>query len=159
MDTILSIDALSKKELSTKEWLTYYKNVWQRNLIARTIDVDCDKVLLESNPAEMVRTDDQSRFVPVLERLELRKIALADCLKLNASIDRLLAMDSLDASYWSPEALKVSDEMMKATEEVAPTVSEEVAAEAVATEEVAAPAEMPDTIPEPESTSSPETQQ
>lgn len=143
MDSILSIDVLSTKSLTDKEWLIYYRNVWMRNVVARTIDVDCDAVLKANNPDEMVQNDNPNdfnkQFLPVAERLERRKIALADGIKLIASIDRLLAIENIPGTFWTEDALKVSDDMMRATDpNAAPvdTVVEEVAAAAVATTEV-----------------------
>ena len=141
MDSILSIDVLSTKSLTDKEWLIYYRNVWMRNVVARTIDVDCDTVLKANNPDEMVQNDNPNdfnkQFMPVAERLERRKIALADGIKLIASIDRLLAIENIPGTFWTEDALKVSDDMMRATDPnaVPATPVEEAAAAAVATTE------------------------
>ena len=40
---MLVLDGLTKKSYSPKEWLQYYKNVWGRNVIARTVDVKTDR--------------------------------------------------------------------------------------------------------------------
>ena len=115
---------LTKREYSPKEWLTYYKNIWVKNVVARTIDVDTDKVLKATDPEQMVPDNETGKLIPVKERLETRKIAIQDALDLIAGIDRLLAFykeapeGSTDTDkafvekYWSKDALKVDTDML-----------------------------------------------
>lgn len=127
---------LTSSKLSAVEWLHYYFNQWSRNAIARTIDVQSDMTLMEKNPNEQVQVDSQNpmelKFVPIAERLEMRKIALQDALNILESIESVMSHgigtdgnvveNGIENYYWSPEFLKVSDVMAKATQEPEPAV-------------------------------------
>lgn len=104
--------ALISKQFTAREWLLYYRNIWQRNVAAGTIDVHMDMATKADNPEFPVQNAN-GMTVPVKARLEERKISLEDTLKLLASIDQLLAMSDEDiAKMWTPEALKVAEDMM-----------------------------------------------
>lgn len=116
MTNMITMDILTKKEYSPRDWLIYYKNVWIRNTIARTIDVDTDRALKNVDPETMVDVPENGQVVPVKVRLESRKISVQDGLDIIAAIDRLLASlpegQTFESKYWSKEALKVDDDMM-----------------------------------------------
>jgi hypothetical protein len=99
------------KILTNREWLTYYRNVWERNLMARCIDVQTDTTLKAKEPDMMVQGDD-NRPLAVKQRLELRKIAVQDAVDLLAGIDAMLAKtdEEIVLSY-GVDALKVAEDM------------------------------------------------
>ena len=120
MPNMLTLDVLTQKNYSAKQWLQYYRNVWLRNTIARTIDVNTDQKLKKDDPKAMVIDAETGRPIPVAERLENRKIAVQDGLDIIEGIDRLLeaCQDSSEAGefekkHWSKEALKVDDDMIQ----------------------------------------------
>jgi hypothetical protein len=108
-------DALCNEAFSPAQWLNYYLNVWTRNLVARTIDVETDRQLKEIDPERPVQNDD-GRMVAVKERLEHRKILVQDGLDLVNAIKALIAIPEADfvAKTWSAEALKVDGDMLPA---------------------------------------------
>ena len=108
-----SFDTLTKQQYTAQEWMQYYKNIWVRNLVARTIDVKNDQKLKAKNPDELVMGEDGNPL-PVKVRLENRKIVVQDALDLIATIDELLAIsgDTFAATVWSEEALKVDEDML-----------------------------------------------
>lgn len=111
-DTMPSFDSMTQKNYSRREWITYYKNVWERNATARLIDVQTDTAKKAVDPEELV--DDQSgQNIPVKVRLEMRKMAVAEALEIVKATDALLALsdDELVAKT-SDEALKVAEDMM-----------------------------------------------
>lgn len=106
-----SLDALTHKVYSPKDWLTFYKNIWTRNLVARTIDVQNDMNLKAKNPDEPVEFPTPMGVVeiPVKQRLEHRKMLVADALEVLDVIDTILALGEpeIREAYWTEEALKV----------------------------------------------------
>lgn len=111
-----SMDALAKTKYTPADWLLYYRNIWSRNLVARTIDVYSDKVTKEKNPNETVASDDGAHM-PVKQRLEMRKIAVQDALDLIKSIDDLIAQgDKFEDMNWSDAALAIAPDMLKKPE-------------------------------------------
>jgi hypothetical protein len=54
-------DALCNEAFSPAQWLNYYLNVWTRNLVARTIDVETDRQLKEIDPERPVQNETQSK--------------------------------------------------------------------------------------------------
>lgn len=121
----LSIEAMVTKDYGTRQWLQYYKNIWERNVSARLIDVYTDTVL-KAKDANMP-TDEQDTDVagrpmfeannaimkPVKKRLEERKIALQDGIDILKGISAVLALDDAAiAKMCSPEALKVAEDML-----------------------------------------------
>lgn len=119
-----SIEALTTKNYTATDWALYYKNVWMRNAIARTIDVQSDMSIFANNPNQMVQVDSPNgrdmSFCPVTERIEIRKIALQDAIDIIKSIDVVLGTSDITGHYWSPEFLKVSPEASHAVMEAAP---------------------------------------
>ena len=113
IQTMPNMEFMVKANLTPRECLQYYKNVWTRNVVARTIDVACDQALKTKDPEELVANDD-GRQIPVKERLEHRKIIVQDALDLIAAIDVLLAIPEAEftAKVWSKEALKVDADML-----------------------------------------------
>lgn len=143
---------LTKNNYGPKEWLTYYKNVWTRNIIARAIDVQTDISALAIDPeGEVVEQDmmGNTKIVPIKERLEMRKIAIQDAQDIIDAIDALLvsANDTtvdFAQKYFSKEALAVQPEEKKSDESQAETtepVAEVVPAEEKKEEVAETPAE------------------
>ena len=112
-----SFEALAKTEYTFADFLRYYKNIWDRNLVARTIDVQTDTILKAANPDEKVQHEGQLMLVK--ERLELRKILVQDALDLIAGIDALAALspEEYKAKCLSKEALAVAADMIPAIPE------------------------------------------
>lgn len=115
--TMPVLDVLCKEELTPQQWLNYYRNIWVRNLVARTVDVETDIEMKKQNPEEKVLLDD-GREVTVKERLEVRKLLIEDALKIVRAIDKLAAIPAQEfaATVWSEEALKVASDMVEAEE-------------------------------------------
>lgn len=112
------LELMATKEYTPKEWLNFYKNLWTRNLVARTIDVQSDTLLKAQNAEEIVMTDD-GRQVKVGERLELRKIYVRDALSLIKAIDALneKTAEEFVEACWSDKALAVAEDMIPKKEE------------------------------------------
>lgn len=107
-----AFDAMTKIDFTPKEWARYYRNTWARNSVAKTIDVENDKQMKAVNPDEIVQNSD-GRMMPVKERLENRKIELQDALDIMRHAEALLALSDEElAAKWTPEALKVDEDMM-----------------------------------------------
>lgn len=117
-----SLDLLKDKSLTPVEWLTYYKNLWSKNCIARVIDVKSDKMIKDKDPMTLVTEYDTEfgqptgREVPVRERLETRKMMLRDAIKIHDSIAVLLddcKNEQIDFNdkYMSEKALAVDADM------------------------------------------------
>jgi len=117
--TMPSIKDLVETNMSPRHWLQYYKNIWTRNLIARTIDVQTDMTMKAKNPEEKVVSEDGSKYIAVKERLESRKILMQDAIDLLASIEVLLAVPENEfvAKFFSKEALAVAPDMIPKKEE------------------------------------------
>lgn len=111
--TMPSFDAMAKQEYTAKEWLNFYRNVWVRNLVARTIDVQRDRMLKELNPNKQVQLGDV--MMPVKERLEHFKMNVEDALAILRAIDllRCLDNDELEEKNWTPGALAVAPDMVE----------------------------------------------
>jgi hypothetical protein len=107
-----SAEALIKNEYTYQDFLRYYKNIWNRNLAARTIDVQTDIGLKAADPEQAVQHD--QTIMPVKERLELRKILVQDAIDLIAAIDVLAALTPEDyqKQALSKEALAVAEDML-----------------------------------------------
>jgi len=111
---------LVESELTVKHWLVYYKNVWTRNLIARTVDLQGDIEMAAKNPTEVVLSDDQTKTQTVTERIENRKMLVQDALNVVQTIGVLLdkandqAVDFLDM-FWSEKALAPATAEVKET--------------------------------------------
>ena len=115
MQTMITMDALTKNDYTPKMWLTYYRNVWIRNTVARSIDVVTDQKLKKEDPEQMVEEAGTGQIIPVKQRLEARKIAVQDGLNIIAGIDRLLTLPAdvnFEEKYWSKEALAVDEDML-----------------------------------------------
>lgn len=125
-----SIESLTRENFTATEWARYYKNVWMRNALARTIDVQSDINIMAKNPNQMVQVDSPSSrdvsFAPVAERLEMRKIALQDALDILESIEVVLGNADISGHYWNAEFLKVSPEASHAVMEAEPAAVTEV---------------------------------
>lgn len=114
MDPIQSMPnmvELTQKNFTPKEWLTYYKNIWTRNNVARTIDVMTDMVLKAEDPNQIVNSDD-GRSIMVKERLEHRKMLVSDGMKLIAAIDKLLESEDITKEMWNETFLAVAPDML-----------------------------------------------
>jgi len=121
LDNTPSIEEMLNKQISPAQWLNYYRNVWQRCLIARTIDVQSDLVLKAKNPDELVINMQTGQQLPVKQRLEDRKMLVSDALEILESIDYILNIHvksnvdgakTIAETYWTPEALKVAEDML-----------------------------------------------
>jgi len=92
MDPVQSMptmESLTQKEYSVREWLHYYKNIWTRNITAREIDIQVDIVAVEVNPEKPVICED-GEVRAVKDRLELRKKAIEDGINILKAVDSLL---------------------------------------------------------------------
>lgn len=105
-------ELLVTNKFTKRDWLNHYKNVWMRNSVARTIDLELDKMNAAIDPNIVVTMDGSRETVKVIRRAEMRKMALTDCLELLKAIDILLALsdEELDAR-WSEEAIKLNPEL------------------------------------------------
>lgn len=133
-----SVQFLSQTLLTGAEWINYYQNIWCKNTIARTIDVQTDMNALAKNPNEMVQADGGAgdprgmQFIPLATRLEHRKIAVQDALAILEAIKNVGEHADIEAFYWNDEFLAVAPEFAKATiteEEAAPVEGVAVATE------------------------------
>lgn len=116
--TLPTAAELAKRDYTPQEWLQYYKNIWTRNAVARTIDVKVDEAIKATNPEELVDSDtERGQAVTVKERLEHRKILVQDALDLCEAIEKLMqiAPEEFVKSTWSKEALAVAADMMPET--------------------------------------------
>ena len=116
METQITQADLTDKIFNYEEWLTYYLNIWNRNLIARLVDVEHDKKTKEMNPEQLVAAPD-GRPLPVKVRLENNKIGVQDAIDIIDNISKLLEdTGNKDVAflnkYMSKEALKVADDML-----------------------------------------------
>lgn len=104
-----SMDSMTQKVYSVREWFTFYKNTWLRNSAARAIDVYTDTVLLaKEGPEFMVEDGRTGQNIPVKIRLELRKMNVQDAIEIVKAADALLALtdEEIEAKCFSEEALK-----------------------------------------------------
>ena len=114
MQTLPPLRAMITENFTLSQWLTYYQNIWTRNLAARMIDVETDAALKTEDPEQEVQMDD-GRTVAVKVRLEHRKILVADSLALLSKIDALLALSPDDLKKkTSEDALAVAADMLPA---------------------------------------------
>lgn len=109
------------KDLSTHDYLNYYKNIWERNLVAKTIDVESDRIRKAIDPNEQVEyvKENQLFVIPVKERLEYRKDEIREVKAILEAINKMIATskDEYEAKYLSADALKVDEDMKPAAEE------------------------------------------
>ena len=107
-----SFNDLATKDYTYADMLRYYKNIWNRNLVARTIDMQTDITLKAADAEQLVQHENQ--MIPVKERLEHRKIMVQDALDLIAGIDALLALtvEQYTAQVLSKDALAVAADML-----------------------------------------------
>lgn len=140
------LEVMAKGNLEKKDWLRYYKNVWVRNLTARLIDVETDKVMKAADPEQVVLLDD-GQSVPVKVRLEHRKIMVQDAVDLIAGIDLLMALsdEELDKKAM-PEALVVDEDMKPKAEGAVVTPTNDDPAARGAVDEGQAPATTVDEV-------------
>ena len=123
-----ALNDLTKFIFTPKQWVTFYRNVWARNLINKTVDIECDKILKTQDP-EMV-VEHKSKMVTIGERLEFRKEALKEMIVIIKGIDVLLetVLDNnadFEKKYWSEEALAVAEDMLPKKEEETPATPED----------------------------------
>lgn len=143
--TAPAIGELINKDITNKQWLTYYRNIWRRNCVAASLDVVTDTEAKLKNPEEMVACEDQE-IRPVKARLEMRKEKLQTILNILKATETLIAIPEaeFEAKTWSTEALAVAEDMKPKPEETpAPTPTPEtpVQAPVVETPEAARPAQ------------------
>lgn len=109
-------ESLFQGTKTVKEWLTFYLNIWRRNVIARTVDMKVDEVRAAVNPNEMVMvhpgTQDMQQ-VKIVQRLDIRKQAVSDGLELVRTIEELLTLPEgeLEKTLWSEEHLKLNPDI------------------------------------------------
>jgi hypothetical protein len=99
-----SFDALCTKVYSLREWLTYYLNIWQRNLMASMTDAMHDSLVLAADAGAL--TEGQQDLVPdgkggarqktMAERLEQRKAQAQRANSIIAAVNALLALSDDD---------------------------------------------------------------
>lgn len=137
-----SMDALTQKLYTAKEWLTYYRNIWLRNTLARAVDVQVDIKNKETDPEQDVPLA-SGEIGPVKVRLEERKLAVRDARAFVEALDILLATTESDPemnSVIGDDALAVAKDMIpKQPEEVTPAepAAEKVTAEPMSEEKPA----------------------
>lgn len=108
----------TQKIFTNTEILFYYRNLWKRNVVARAIDVVTDTAKKAVNPEEEVEYIDpitrQVTYMPVKERLELRKVLVKEAQELLTAIDSMLATKEEDFynTYFSEKALAVAEDMI-----------------------------------------------
>ena len=144
MQTMPPLDDMIKKEVTAKEWLLFYKNVWTRNAMARAIDILTDKEAKAIDPEQPVAHNNE--IVAVKVRLEDRKIALQDALDIINAVNKLLEIpdEEFDAKVTSKEALAVDEDMIPKEEPTPEVITEAVPEGVTATaEEVLAVEETP----------------
>ena len=108
---------MAKNNFTNKEWLQFYKNVWNRQAVAQAIDVETDKVRKAENPEQTV--EDDGELVTVKVRLENRKIKIQNSLDILSAIATLekIEDDKFNELVFSKEALKVDEDMLPKKEE------------------------------------------
>lgn len=148
--TMPTMSALVRETFTRREWLNYYLNIWQRNIAARIIDTESDRIAKEINPEAMVELNANQPEVAVKVRYEIRKQAVKDARGIIEATQSLLTKtDEELALLDGDDALKVSDDMLPTPAPVLPT-EEETAAQAVIDAQ-SAPAEevTPEAVVEP----------
>ena len=115
-----SLQDICTQDYPPQNWIMFYKNTWQRKLIAQTIDVNTDTKLKAQNPELMVNHETDAMGNPtqiaVKYRLELRKQQLATIMLILDSINDLSKLDSVQlAAFWTPEALATAPEILAET--------------------------------------------
>lgn len=118
---------MTQKAYTPKEFITYSRNAWTRNLIARLVEVEVDIAMAKKNPEEMVIFQmpmTRELFeMPVKQRLEKNKLLVQEALDYMAAGATLAALDDAGfAQKISPEALAPAPE--KKVEETKPAASE-----------------------------------
>ena len=109
-------ESLLEKKRTVKEWLDYYEASWTRNVVARTVDMMVDEARVAANPNEMVfvhpGTEDM-RQMKIIQRLDMRKQAVADGLEILHSIKSMLALPEgeVESRLWSEEHLKLNPDI------------------------------------------------
>lgn len=120
-------EILATKILTKKEWLTYYKNMWTRNCISRAVDVEVDKARKINTPDMTFFNQQTGQVTTVAQNLEERKIKLQEGLEILAGVNALLETpeEEFEAKYYSPEALKVAEDVVAdLTPELTPEAEE-----------------------------------
>ena len=93
IQTMPSLDALTQKAYSRKEWLAYYKNIWTRNIAATSIDILTDTWLKAEDAEQVVPSDENpNRGETVKDRLEKRKDRMVTAKRLMKALEELSAM-------------------------------------------------------------------
>lgn len=98
-----TFDVLTKVLFTPKQWLNYYRNIWQRNMMGSMVDVMHDGGKPAGDSTIDNVTDDVGRAVvdektgeivkkTFGERLEERKSNVKRCAGVIAAIDKLLAL-------------------------------------------------------------------
>ena len=113
------MDAMLKNKYTLRDWINFYRNVWNRNLAACLTDVMADTQLLASDPNAvttekvtnavgqiMLGENGEVEYKTAKARLEERKLSVQNAVDLLAAIDALDALSDDDLTKaWSPEAL------------------------------------------------------
>lgn len=151
IQTMPSLDALTQKAYSRKEWFAYYKNIWTRNIAATSIDILTDTWLKAEDAEQIVPSDENpNRGETVKDRLEKRKDRMVTAKRLMKALEELAGMsdEEFAEKMMSDEALTpapdtVEEEVVTAEEntetkpqegavvEVATPATEKVVAEKV----------------------------
>lgn len=124
--TVNGVEAMAKNKYSRKEWLNYYRNSWNRNIVALTIDVQDDIARASKNEKDEVyylHPDvQQLEAMPVVKRLEHRKADLERALATFAAIEALVEEDEITFNA------RHSEEALAPKKEEVPSVTPEIVA-------------------------------
>lgn len=109
-----TLEEMTKKDYTFKEWLQFYHNLWRQIVIARTVDVQFDTAMKAKNPETAVLNAERTGYIPVKQRLEAGKESLEDGLFLLKQIEYLQTLDdeALAKKYWTEEALALAPDMI-----------------------------------------------
>lgn len=99
--------------ITPRQWVTFYKNLWMRNLIARTIDMQTAAAEVAQDKDQPVQDDETRQAISAADRLERRKMKVSVAVEVIASIDAMLAIidDAELAKLWSAEATKLTPDV------------------------------------------------
>lgn len=127
--TLPSVKEMVQNGYTTKHWLQYFINVWNRQAAACAIDIKCDQIRKAINPE--MEVEDQQQIIPVKQRLENRKLKLQDYLDIIAGAKELMAIpdDQIEEALFSEKALAVDADMIELPVKTDEDVEKEVVLE------------------------------
>lgn len=115
--TLPSVQEMVKNGYSTKHWLQYYINIWNRQSVAAAIDIKTDQIRKAIDPE--MEVEEGHQVVPVKVRLENRKLKLQDYLDIISAAKTLMALpdDQIEEALFGEKALAVDEDMLPKPEE------------------------------------------